>query len=118
MMKTADDIAAYGLKKPGTSADFPFDTVTLVLRVGKKIFALIATESAPVRVNLKSEPSLAADLRDRYPAAILPGYHMNKLHWNSVILDGSLPDSLIRDMIDQSYDIVRASLPKSQRPAP
>lgn len=113
-MRTLDDLAAYCLAKKGASADYPFDATTLVFRVGGKIFALTSTENSPARVNLKCEPTLAADLRDQY-SSILPGYHMNKLHWNTVVLDGTVPDTLIREMIDMSYDIVFSSLAKKMR---
>jgi len=111
---TAEDLKDYCLDKKGTTADFPFDDVTLTVRVGKKIFALIATDSDPLRVNLKCDPVLAMELRDRYDA-ITPGYHMNKLHWNTVVMDGTVPDDLVREMVDESYLLVFKSLRKAER---
>ncbi len=99
----------YCLDKEGVTEAFPFDEGTLVFKVGGKIFALTALDESP-RVNLKCEPGRAVDLRERYEE-IIPGYHMNKKHWNTVIMDGKLPDQLITDLIDHSYDLIIKSLP-------
>lgn len=101
--------------KPGAVEEFPFDLVTLVLKVGDKMFALVGTGEQPLRLNLKCDPLKAEMLRDYYPA-VLPGYHMNKRHWNTVVLDGSIPDEDVLAMIDESYDLVVRGLPKSKRP--
>lgn len=101
--------------KPGAVEDFPFDTVTLVLKVGGKMFALVGTNDDPLRVNLKCEPEKAEILRELHPA-VLPGYHMNKRHWNTVVLDGSLTDVDIFSMIDDSYRLVVQGLPNTKRP--
>jgi len=106
-------IRAYCLKKKRTDEGFPFDDTTLVIKVGGKIFVLISLDGGP-SVNLKCDPDLAIDLREANPA-IIPGYHMNKKHWNTVILDGSLSRTLILQMIDHSYDLVLKSLPRNQR---
>ena len=95
--------------KKGATADMPFDYKTLVIRVGGKMFALISLDEEPTRVNLKCNPYHAQELRDKY-RSIIPGYHMNKRHWNSVYLDGSISDSLIKQMIDESYGLVFDSL--------
>ncbi len=79
------------------------------------MFALVGINNEPLRINLKCDPDKAEILRDLYPA-IVPGYHMNKRHWNTVVLDGSLPDADILAMIDDSYDLVVQGLPKSKRP--
>ena len=79
------------------------------------MFALTSPDEFPARINLKCDPERAAVLRDEYDS-IIPGYHMNKRHWNTLILDGSLPSKLVRELIDHSYRLVVASLPKSQRP--
>lgn len=105
----------YLTSKPGAVEDFPFDTVTLVLKVGGKMFALIGTDDDPLRINLKCEPIKAEILRELHPA-VLPGYHMNKRHWNTVVLDGSLLDGDIYSMIDESYKLVVQGLPKTKRP--
>ena len=109
-------LRTYLLAKPGASEDFPFDTVTLVVKVGSKMFALVAIDEAPLRLNLKSQPEQAALLRELYPA-VLPGYHMNKRHWNTVVLDGSLADEEVLGMINDSYRLVVEGLPKKLRPA-
>ena len=110
-----DSLRKHLLAKPGTTEEFPFDTVTLVAKVCGKMFALISTNEVPLRLNLKCDPAKAEILREIYPA-ILPGYHMNKRHWNSVILDGSIPPTEIMSMIDDSYDLVVDGLPKTKRP--
>jgi predicted DNA-binding protein (MmcQ/YjbR family) len=98
------------IERKGVTEGFPFDDVTLVLKVGGKIFALINLDKIP-SVNLKCDPERAIDLRESYDA-IIPGYHMNKQHWNTVMLEGNLPDSLVAKLIDHSYELVFASLPK------
>ena len=102
-------IRAYCLTKKGVEEDFPFDETTLVIKVGGKIFVLMNLDGDP-SMNLKCDPDRAIDLREANPA-ITPGYHMNKKHWNTVILDGSLSKKLILEMIDHSYDLVLKSLP-------
>ena len=104
----------YCLTKPGATEGTPFGPDVVVFKVGGKIFALAALDEVPPTVNLKCDPDLALDLRDRYEQ-VTPGYHMNKKHWNTVVLDGVIPEREIRKMIDQSYDLVVQSLPKSRR---
>jgi predicted DNA-binding protein (MmcQ/YjbR family) len=102
------------LSKPRAEETTPFGPDVLVYKVAGKMFALAVPEDFPSRVNLKCDPERAVQLRDEY-SAILPGYHMNKRHWNTVVLDGSLPSSLVRELIDHSYGLVVAGLTKSQR---
>lgn len=104
----------YLLSKPGAAVDFPFDAVTLVIKVGGKMFALITLDDHPLRMNLKCNPAKAQALRDCFPS-ILPGYHMNKRHWNTLVLDESLPDDLILSLIDDSYELVVQGLSKVAR---
>jgi predicted DNA-binding protein (MmcQ/YjbR family) len=106
-------IRAYCLSRKGTDEGFPFDDTTLVIKVGGKIFVLINLDGNP-SMNLKCDPDRAIDLREASPS-IIPGYHMNKKHWNTIILDGSLSKSLILEMIDHSYDLVFQSLPAKLR---
>lgn len=106
----------YVMEKPGAVEDFPFDTFTLVIKVCGKMFALVGLKNIPLRMNLKCDPAKAEFLRGRYPA-IMPGYHMNKRHWNTVVLDGSIPDAEVLSMIDDSYALVVQGLPKSKRPS-
>ncbi|MCC6413279.1 MAG: MmcQ/YjbR family DNA-binding protein [Saprospiraceae bacterium] len=106
----------YCLSKKGTSEDFPFDEVTLCLRVVGKIFAITGLDSETFTVALKCDPEEAIELRERYED-IQPGYHMNKKHWNTVTFDGTLDDNLLRRLIDMSYDLVVKSLKKAERQA-
>ncbi|MDP8257501.1 MAG: MmcQ/YjbR family DNA-binding protein [Candidatus Alcyoniella australis] len=109
-----DALRKYFAAKAGSEETFPFDETTLVLKVGNKMYGLVGLEGDPLRVNLKCDPDLAELLRARYES-VIPGYHMNKRHWNSVILDGSIPRKELREMIDHSYDLVFRSLRKADR---
>ncbi len=104
----------YCLQKKGATDDLPFGDDALVIKVANKMFALIMTGNETLSVNLKCDPTLALELRRKYPA-ITPGYHMNKQHWNTVQLDGNLPDEQILQMVDHSYDLVVKGLKKSDR---
>ena len=104
----------YCLQKKGVTEEFPFDSDTLVYKVMGKIFLLTSLQERPVTMNLKCDPELAVELREKYPA-IIPGYHMNKKHWNSVQDDGSIPQKELYKMIDHSYELVAAALPKKIR---
>jgi len=103
----------YCLSKLGATEGMPFGPDVLVFKVGGKMFALAALDEVPTTVNLKCDPDLALDLRDRYEQ-VRPGYHMNKKHWNTIEIEGSIPDTELRKMIDHSYDLVVESLPKSK----
>ena len=105
----------YCLTKAGTTEGTPFGPDVLVFKVGGKMFALAAFDEMPTTVNLKCDPDLALDLRDRYEQ-IKPGYHMNKKHWNTVEIESGIPDVELRRMIDHSYELVVESLPKAARP--
>ncbi|OBZ17121.1 MmcQ/YjbR family DNA-binding protein [Bacillus sp. FJAT-26390] len=108
-------IIEYCLKKKGATKDYPFGFTPLVIKIAGKMFALIFEEKEGfVYINLKCDPIIAENLREQHEA-VRPGYHMNKKHWNTVTIDGSLPDSDIFAMIDHSYDLVVKSLPKSLR---
>lgn len=104
----------YCLSKPGATEDTPFGPEDIVFKVAGKMFAIVALMEVPPRVNLKCDPDLALELRDRYEQ-VQPGYHMNKKHWNTVVLDGVIPEKEIGKMIDDSYDLVLQSLPKAKR---
>jgi predicted DNA-binding protein (MmcQ/YjbR family) len=108
------DAIARFLAKTGAEETTPFGPDVLVYKVAGKMFALTVPDDFPSRINLKCDPERAVLLRDEYPA-ITPGYHMSKRHWNTLVLDGSLPTSLVRELIDHSYDLVVASLPKAER---
>jgi predicted DNA-binding protein (MmcQ/YjbR family) len=104
----------YCLSKNGVSEDFPFDETTLVFRVGGKIFALTDVENIPFSINLKCDPEKAVELRELHES-IVPGWHMNKKHWNTVFPDKSLPLKLLKELIDHSYDLVFNSLKKTDK---
>ena len=107
-----EEFRTYCLSKPGTSEATPFGPETLVLKVMDKMFALTGIDTFDY-VNLKCDPEYAVQLREEFDGAIRPGYHMNKKHWNSVDMDGSVPDDKIIHLIDHSYDLVISSLKKS-----
>jgi predicted DNA-binding protein (MmcQ/YjbR family) len=96
---------------PGAVEEFPFSPGLSVFKVAGKMFALTRLATQPLTVSLKCEPVLAEHLRATY-AAIRPGYHLNKRHWNTVTVDGSLPDRLLLDLIEDSYDLVVDGLPR------
>lgn len=110
----ACELRRWCLAQGGAVEDFPFGREHSVFKVGGKMFAISALERAPLAVSVKCEPELALQLRTAY-AAIRPGYHLNKRHWNTITLDGSLPDQLVRDLIEDSYDLVVSVLPKRAR---
>jgi len=94
----------YCISKKGSTETFPFGDDTLVFKVKEKIFALVNLDG-DLSINLKCDPVLAIDLRERY-SSVIPGYHMNKKHWNTVLLDGSVPDKEVFSWIDHSYDLI------------
>jgi predicted DNA-binding protein (MmcQ/YjbR family) len=100
----------YCLSKSRATEGTPFGPDVLVFKVGGKMFALAALDEVPTTVNLKCDPDLALELRDRYEQ-VRPGYHMNKKHWNTVEIESGFPDAELRKMIDHSYDLVARSLP-------
>ena len=102
-------ITEYCISKKGSEETFPFDEVTLVYKVMGKMFALVPTDREALTLNLKCDPERAEILREEYDG-IRPGFHMNKKHWNTVHLDGSVPDKLVFELIDHSYDLVVKSL--------
>ncbi|MEY9965205.1 putative DNA-binding protein (MmcQ/YjbR family) [Streptacidiphilus sp. MAP12-16] len=111
---TPQQLATACLALNGSLETFPFNPETSVFKVGGKIFAISALDARPLTVSLKCEPELALRLRAAHPA-ITGGWHLNKRHWNTVLLDGSLPDALVREMIEDSYDLVAAKLPRAQQ---
>jgi predicted DNA-binding protein (MmcQ/YjbR family) len=108
-----EEIRDYCLSKPGTTESFPFDEDTLVFKVMGKMFCLTSL-SEPNRINLKCDPEKAVDLRERYEC-VIPGFHMNKKMWNTVIIDGSVSKKLLQEWIDHSWDEVVKGLPKKDR---
>src|SRR6184192_2135601 len=102
----------YCLTKSDVTEGMPFGETVLVFKVAGKMFALVSLDEVPAIANLKCDPDLALELRDRYEQ-VRPGYHMNKKHWNTVEIEGGIPDAELRKMIDHSYDLVAKALPKS-----
>lgn len=113
-MINLEDLRKYCALKKGVSEVFPFDFSTLTFQVCGKMFALTDIDSDILRINLKCEPELALALRSRYKQ-ITPGYHMNKKHWNTVTIDGVIPDHEVYSLIDHSYNLVVAGLKKQLR---
>lgn len=109
-----EEFREYCLSKNHVTESFPFDEETLVFKVAGKMFALAGLEHHPATVNLKCDPEKALELREEYDE-ITPGYHMNKMHWNTVIIDGNLSHKLIRELTDDSYNLVVKGLPKKQQ---
>lgn len=109
-----EELRNYCLSKPGVEETFPFDEHTMVFKVMDKMYALSGLNDVDVRVNLKCDPELAISLREKFDC-VIPGYHMNKKHWNTVIVDGSVPVSTIKEWIDHSYDLIVGSLTKKKK---
>ena len=103
------------LSFPGAYEDFLFGPESSVFKVEGKLFAISALDRSPLNVSLKCEPELAEELRSGYPDTVLPGYHLNKRHWNTVMCDGALPNTLVRDMVEDSYDLIVAAMPRAVR---
>ena len=110
-----EDFRTYCLRKSGVTEGFPFDETTLVLKVMGKMFALADIDTFD-GINVKCDPEIALELREQY-SAVLPGYHMSKKHWNTIKMDESIPDRLVYQWIDDSYQLVVQSLPKKEREA-
>jgi predicted DNA-binding protein (MmcQ/YjbR family) len=109
-----EEFREYCLMKKGVTECFPFDDVTLVFKVMDKMFTLTNTDG-DFTINLKCDPEKAIDLREHYPS-VIPGYHMDKKHWNTVIMDGMVPDELLKQWIDDSYELVLSKIPAGKRP--
>ena len=112
----AESFRAHCLGKAAATEGTPFGPEDIVFKVAGKMFAILALEEVPPRVNLKCDPDLALELRDRYEQ-VEPGYHMNKKHWNTVVLDGVIAEREVKKMIDHSYELVVQSLPKTKQKA-
>lgn len=97
----------YCLSKPDVEETLPFGPDTLVYKVNGKVFLLTGLDSHPLRFNVKCDPEKALELREEYPDHVLPGFHMNKKHWNTIVVDGTLSSALIKECIDHSYSLVR-----------
>lgn len=109
-----EEFRIFCLEKPAVTEEFPFGPETLVYKVAGKVFALTGLDEVNFKVNLKCNPDYAEELRESYKE-VKSGYHMNKKHWNTVDFEGSLPEELLRSLINHSYELVVKSLPKSKR---
>ena len=109
-----EELREYCLSLPHVTEDMPFGEDILVFRICNRIFVLTSLNTVPLRVSLKCDPDRAIELREQYPDKIIAGYHLNKKHWNTVLLEG-LPPALIKEMIQHSYDQVLAKVPKKER---
>ena len=96
----------YILQKPGVTEGFPFGEDVLVFKVNNKLFLLLSLNAQPLQFNAKCNPDEALELREEYPDAVLPGYHMNKKHWNTIIINGTLTKKQLLQMIDNSYNLI------------
>ncbi|HOG20067.1 MAG TPA: MmcQ/YjbR family DNA-binding protein [Salinivirgaceae bacterium] len=109
-----ETIHEYCIQKPFTTEEFPFDDVTLIFKVGGKMFAMIPLDEPRLVISLKCSPERSVELREKYDS-IQPAYHMNKRHWNMIFIDGSVPKKLIVELIDHSYDLVFNKLPRKKQ---
>jgi len=109
---TLSQLLDYALAKPDVEESLPFGPDVLVLKTNGKMFLLVPLDTDPLQFNAKCDPERAAQLREEY-TGILPGYHMNKKYWNTVLLDGSVPEILVWQLIDHSYELIRATAQKS-----
>jgi predicted DNA-binding protein (MmcQ/YjbR family) len=108
-----ETLREYCLSKPGVEETLPFGPDVLVYKVNGKMFLLTGLNDAELRFNVKCDPDKALELREEYPC-VIPGYHMNKKHWNTIIVDGSVPAKQLKEWIDDSYDLILGSLSKKK----
>lgn len=102
-----EQLREYALQKNAVEEGFPFGEDTLVFKVNGKIFLLAGLDNSPLQFNIKCNPDKAIELREEYPTAVLPGYHMNKKHWNTIVVNGELSSKQIKEMVDDSYNLVK-----------
>ncbi len=102
-----EELRAYALQLEGVTEGFPFGETVLVFKVNGKIFMLVSLVAMPLQFNVKCDPDKAIEFREMYPGAVMPGYHMNKKHWNTVIVNGDLLNRQLKEMVQDSYTLVR-----------
>lgn len=100
-----EQLHEYALSLPDVTESFPFDETTLVMKAGGKMFLLVSLEADPLQFNVKCDPERAIELREEY-ACVLPGYHMNKKHWNTIVVDGTLTNKQLKEMVLDSYNLI------------
>ncbi|MEI2711062.1 MAG: MmcQ/YjbR family DNA-binding protein [Chitinophagaceae bacterium] len=101
-----EQLRNYVIGKPNVEESFPFGDDTLVFKVNNKIFLLLGLDNQPLQFNVKCNPDKAIELREEFPDTVLPGYHMNKKHWNTIVVNGNLLNEQLKEMIDHSYNLV------------
>jgi predicted DNA-binding protein (MmcQ/YjbR family) len=99
-------LRAYVIQKPFVSEGFPFGDTVIVFKVNNKVFLLVPLDTSPLQFNVKCDPERAIELREEYPHTVLPGFHMNKKHWNTIIVDGTLSTKQLLEMVNESYRLV------------
>lgn len=109
-----EELREYCISKKGVTESFPFDLETLVFKVMNKMFLLASMDETPLTFNVKCDPEKAIELREQY-SCVLPGYHMNKKYWNTVVIDGSVSTSLLHEWMDDSYNLVVSGLTKKEK---
>src|SRR5262245_27131552 len=102
-----ESIREYCLAKPGAEETLPFGPDVIVFKIGNKAFLLLPLDTEQLQFNVKCDPDLPIELREQFPC-VLPGYHMNKKHWNTIVVDGSVPAKQLKEWVDHSYDLVRS----------
>lgn len=107
-----EELRDFCITKKGAIEEFPFDEATLVFKVMGKMFALTGLDDEETTINLKCDPEYAIELREKFNEDILPGYHMNKQHWNTVNYSGGLKDDFVKQLVDHSYELVVSGLTK------
>jgi predicted DNA-binding protein (MmcQ/YjbR family) len=107
-----ESLREYVLGKPSVTEGFPFGDDVIVYKVNGKMFLLLPLDTQPLQFNVKCNPEKAIELREKYPEAVLPGYHMNKKHWNTIIADGTLSNKQLLQMVDESYELVNGKKKK------
>ena len=112
MSMNIESLREYVLRKPSVTEGFPFGDGVIVYKVNDKVFLLLPLDTQPLQFNVKCDPEKAVELREEYPDAVLPGYHMNKKHWNTVIADGTLSNKQLLEMVDDSYELVNTKKKK------
>ncbi|MFC3199112.1 MmcQ/YjbR family DNA-binding protein [Parapedobacter deserti] len=110
-----EQLRDYCLSKPGTTESCPFGPDTLVFKVADKLFLLTGLDSQPLSFSVKCDPAYALELRERHPHTVKGAYHMNKRHWNEVVCNGELTDEMLLHLVDHSYELVVAGLPRKVR---
>ncbi len=100
-----EQLHEYALSLPDVTESFPFDETTLVMKAGGKMFLLVSLDADPLQFNVKCDPERAIELREEY-ACVLPGYHMNKKHWNTIVVDGTLTNKQLKEMVLDSYNLI------------